>query len=963
MAITVIKKGAQSDPVLVKEQFEALQAALAAWGAAGFMMYFMWILTKTAVAGGTRYVPFKLNRIQEDLIDKLALQNLLLKARQMGGTTFMMLNRLLLPAVTQQGFRGLFVSQKMFYANQHFLILDRARRLFAMRTPGAGPAVNHLADSLNKHLLKRRLANRRELLFENLDSLVVVDSAESPEAGQGFCRHPDMWIWTPEGRCVRFGDLKPGDMVIGDDGTPVRVSNTFAIPAKTHAYKGGAVRLTLVGYKSFPEVCAPNHPFETQRGMVWAENLTTDDYIAFPHRKLLLKCTAVYMPASKQKAGAQPVGGAAVLPLDRELGFVCGFYLADGSVMGSKAISFPMMNPRKIAECEPRITKFFTEHFSGGKERIRDGRKRYMVYASSVFATWVRENLGAARYKHVPDWWADAPQEFLTGMMDGLFAGGGDWGVGKNSVVLTSVNSRIVLGSLQVIMALGWGVPGMSMERKPDRRVVICGTECNRRGERYKLSLYSECYDRFASATGRATLPIDISKRNPTTLYENGKYYVRVAKTGTGQVDAFYDITVDNDTHKYLCPIGITHNTINGFVGSEYSRWPRDPAETLANIRGSLAPGATLDLECTANGAQGSFYYLVNQALEHEGIYRLNFYEWWWTDEYRADPDMQAKELPGALDRKGLVADLKRIDRLVLTEKETALKQEELDDTQREEYLLRHRAHLDLQQVAWRRAQIRGNPKTFRENYPEDARTCFITEGNSFFNNEVMARRELELKNFTPYKLGRNGEAILFWQPRPNVEYLIGADVGEGMSANDSGTDLDYSAALVIERKTGEMVAQFRAHVRPDQYATDLAVLGRMYNSAEIAVERNSFGLAVLLYLETAENYPHIYHHPEIEQLTGDVGGKMGFPTNKSTRPIALSYLQQWAEENPNLVWSERFCTEALSFIRTPAGRAQAAKGAHDDTIAAGWIAFGARAYRLGFWLPVGSRSLGDDDY
>jgi hypothetical protein len=151
------------------------------------MAYFMWILVKNAdVEGGTRYKPFLCNRVQLDLIDKMGLENLLVKARQVGGTTFMLCYRLLLRAVLEQGFRGLFVSQKQFYANQHFLILDRARRLFAMRQPGAGPEVNHVAISYNQNLLKRRISNRRELIFEYLDSSVVVDTSENSEAGQSL---------------------------------------------------------------------------------------------------------------------------------------------------------------------------------------------------------------------------------------------------------------------------------------------------------------------------------------------------------------------------------------------------------------------------------------------------------------------------------------------------------------------------------------------------------------------------------------------------------------------------------------------------------------------------------------------------------------------------------------------------------------------------------------------------------
>jgi hypothetical protein len=965
MAPTLIVKGKQSDPYVVKEQFEALNMCLTAWGPAAFMSYFFWILGKTTNAQGTRYLPFQLNRIQKDLIENLSEQNLLLKARQMGGTTFMMLYRLLLPAITQYGFRGLFVSQKQSYANQHFLILDRARRLLGMVRQGAGPDVNHLAEDLRKNLLKLRLGNRRELLFENLDSSVFVDTSENRESGQGFCGFPDMVLVRADGSIGRFGDLKVGNVIIGDDGMPVRVSKTFVVPIKTHPYKGKAVRVGVVGFKELSPVVAPNHPFETQHGMVEAQYLTKKHYIAYPKRKLITTLSQVALPTKDGYRLGKRAGAS--MRLTRDVGFVCGFYLADGSVQGKNAVIFPMMNPRKILTAEPRLRKFFNR-FVGMREQfkiggvLKDGtqqKKRYLVASSTVFNAWLRKNLGWARTKHFPDWWADAPQEFLVGMLEGLFTGDGDWVFEKNSVVLSSTNDRLIGQAWQIIMSLGWGVAGIWAQNKPDTQVEICGVLCNRRGKRYKLSVYGKVYECLADAFNMP-LRYKLAPDRRKSRYETeDRYFIRVSGTESTTVDEFFDITVDNKSHKYLLPAGITHNTINGFVGSEFSRWAGDPAETLANIRGSLAPHATQDLECTANGAQGPFYKLVNLALNKEGVYRLNFYEWWWTDEYRLD--MEATE------RASLAAELARIDELVLTEKETRLKQESLDEQMRSEYAVRQVAHLTLAQIAWRRGQIAADPRAFRENYPEDARSCFLIEGNSYFDNEILARRELELRIFKPYKISRQEDAILFWKPRPNVEYMIGADVAEGVPSNEGGTDLDYNCAWVIEKESGMQVAHYRSRYRADKFAYDLAYLGLMYNNAMIAVERNSYGAGVILFLERGdvENdmppYTNLYAHPHIDRLSGEVGNKLGFPTNVSTRPIALSYLRKWAEDNPDMIFSEVFCNQALSFVNRK-GKPQAAPGAHDDSVAAGWVAHGARAYHLGFWVPVRSRKNSDDE-
>jgi hypothetical protein len=48
--------------------------------------------------------------------------------------------------------------------------------------------------------------------------------------------------------------------------------------------------------------------------------------------------------------------------------------------------------------------------------------------------------------------------------------------------------------------------------------------------------------------------------------------------------------------------------TVQNLHCSELARWPGDPAETLAGLRASLAPGAELILESTPDGVGGCFH-------------------------------------------------------------------------------------------------------------------------------------------------------------------------------------------------------------------------------------------------------------------------------------------------------------------------------------------------------------------
>src|SRR4051812_40223765 len=121
----------QPDPILVKDQLQAMQAQLRAWGPQWFCASMFWILTKvpSGVPGGvevSRTVPFRFNRVQTHLYDRLWRNNRVLKARQAGLTTFFLLVRLLMNVVTEGGKTGLLISQNNKYAEKHFQIARRA---------------------------------------------------------------------------------------------------------------------------------------------------------------------------------------------------------------------------------------------------------------------------------------------------------------------------------------------------------------------------------------------------------------------------------------------------------------------------------------------------------------------------------------------------------------------------------------------------------------------------------------------------------------------------------------------------------------------------------------------------------------------------------------------------------------------------------------------------------------------
>jgi len=182
------------DPSLCKDQLQALQAMLRAWGVSLFVGAMFWVLQKSDSVGSdptlpTRLVPFRLNWVQRDLLKNLDLNNLLEKGRQIGGTTFFLMVRGLLNVITAEGTNALLIAQSTDFAEAHFIAVRRAQRMFAMADPRGDETVNKLNISYRQNLLHTQYTNRRELYFDVLESRMTVASAEVEEVAQGPTLH------------------------------------------------------------------------------------------------------------------------------------------------------------------------------------------------------------------------------------------------------------------------------------------------------------------------------------------------------------------------------------------------------------------------------------------------------------------------------------------------------------------------------------------------------------------------------------------------------------------------------------------------------------------------------------------------------------------------------------------------------------------------------------------------------
>jgi hypothetical protein len=187
--------------------------------------------------------------------------------------------------------------------------------------------------------------------------------------------------------------------------------------------------------------------------------------------------------------------------------------------------------------------------------------------------------------------------------------------------------------------------------------------------------------------------------------------------------------------------------------------------------------------------------------------------------------------------------------------------------------------------------------------------------------------------------LDHHGDAdhlLVYEWPKPGASYVIGGDPSGGLGQ-------DYSAASVL--RVGRMgsqdiqVAIFADNrTAPEDFAAVLNQLGRFYNEALIAVERDKIDTA-LSWLRIQLQYPNLYIDRNLGNQYTDTT-RYGWTTNAKTRVTLWSTTRKWLKERL-LVLLDPITAEELKNFRIEEEKTKKTKKTifHDDRIIATMIA------------------------
>lgn len=356
--------------------------------------------------------------------------------------------------------------------------------------------------------------------------------------------------------------------------------------------------------------------------------------------------------------------------------------------------------------------------------------------------------------------------------------------------------------------------------------------------------------------------------------------------------------------------------TINNLLCSEVAHWRR-AQEALTSLLAAVPLEGTVVLESTPNGIGTYFYDLWQEATRGESDFAAHFYVWWEDPSYR---------LPGP--------------------PLGALTQEEQD--------LVSRYGLDEDQLRWRRRMQREHRARFAQEFPEDPQSCFLANGACCFPTAALLEMEARTRSLPAprietsipyhrwYQGGRSEQGVVnvlpgrltIWQEQEEGhEYAIGADVAEGLEGGN------YSAAVVLDRRTGQQVAELHGHWRPDVFARLLIGLAARYGTPYLAVEANNHGHTTLHVLRYELFYPLLYYSLEHGPRPGDP--VLGWITNARTKPLMLDEFAAAIAEGKVQLHSRTLINECLTFVSRD-GVQGAEEGKFDDLVIAAAIALQA---------------------
>jgi len=324
--------------------------------------------------------------------------------------------------------------------------------------------------------------------FDNGSVLSIQSGMQATGIAQGWtptCLPYFSKIRMANGFLKAISEVSVGERVLTHQGKIATVKKAF----ETKPFAQTKV-LRLWGHYS-PLECTIEHRVSTPDGFVEADQISVGDYVCHPLREIkhsLLKAQFTHFSRGKIAANKAHNFDA---PFDLPFGYLCGLYLAEGSLHKSgigkkKPYLSEVIFTVHEREAEDRVQML--RRFLGKEQHIKV--KKHNEHGAQIkisaawLARWISENFGEKTNKQIPDWIWDAGEEFCRGILYGYLDGDGHCDTSSNNVVAPTICSQIAYQMRDLVASLKYGWASIyfvdehrqgSMKKRPVWRLVLSG--------------------------------------------------------------------------------------------------------------------------------------------------------------------------------------------------------------------------------------------------------------------------------------------------------------------------------------------------------------------------------------------------------------------------------------------------------------------------------------------------------
>lgn len=260
------------------------------------------------------------------------------------------------------------------------------------------------------------------------------------------------------------------------------------------------------------------------------------------------------------------------------------------------------------------------------------------------------------------------------------------------------------------------------------------------------------------------------------------------------------------------------------------------------------------------------------------------------------------------------------------------------DDLEPEEEILLD-SGATLKQLMWRRWKLLDmSLQQFYQEFPATPMESFISSGLNIFDQSKIIDRLRYVsvpKTYTEVKFNLPddfkrylGKSLMIYQlPQVGERYFGGVDTSAGVGSDCS--------TITLINSDGEQVLSFYNNKVPVyEFAKLINEIGRWYNYAFLAVERNSYGTPILERLRKEYKYLNLYKHKRFNQQTGRKMLYLGWNTDQSSKSIMISDLKEQFECDLILINCKETLEQMQIFIEKDGKQGnKKGEGNHDDNV------------------------------